>query len=132
MTNTASPAPIYKAGLTSWAMPFDRQAGARTPQVPDEPGPIHAVRPLPSEVRLREPYFIEDTYNYRAALCGAKVKIIMPNTFKTDEDEACPYCVDETRKSSTEVLRQPGGGPTHVMLDLWSPRKLHGKRKQRA
>ncbi|MBD1541036.1 hypothetical protein G9E11_01945 [Arthrobacter sp. IA7] len=131
MTPADSSAPIYKAGLTSWSMPFDRQAGARTPQVPDEPGTIHAVRPTQSELRLREPYFIEDTYNYRAALCGAKVKIIMPNTFKADEEEACPYCIEETCKPPRRTLQRPGGGPGYVVPDLWSPRQWLHKRKQR-
>ncbi|MDQ0679069.1 hypothetical protein QFZ30_002451 [Arthrobacter pascens] len=127
----ATPQPIYKAGLTKWAMPFDRSAGARAPQVPDDPGPIHAVRPLRTELGIREPYFIEDTYNYRAALCGAKVKIIMPNTFKPEEDKACAYCIAESRNPTRKVLMRPGGGPAYNSGDRWSPGRWLRKRKQR-
>jgi hypothetical protein len=130
MTQTDRPVPIYKAGLTKWAYPFDRSAGARSPQVPDDPGPIHAVRPTARELKLREPYFIEDTYNYRAALCGAKVKIIMPNTFKPDEDGACPRCMAESSNPTRKVLIRPGGGIAYLFGDRWSPRRLRN-RKQR-
>ncbi|MGM9473174.1 hypothetical protein ACS5PJ_14365 [Pseudarthrobacter sp. YS3] len=128
-----SPAPIYKAALTKYAMPFDMAAGARAPQIPDDPGIVHAVRPVHSELGIREPYYIEDTGNYRAALCGALVKVIMPNTFKTEEPEACTYCIAETLNPATDhrpILR-PGGLFGMYGGDAWSPRRWFRKRVER-
>lgn len=132
MTPATPGAPIYKAGLTKWAMPFDRAAGARAPQIPDDPGPIHAVRPLESEFGIREPYFIEETYNYRAALCGAKVKVIMPNTFKIEEHGACADCIAESlRPTLKPPLMRPGGGSSaYIHGDRWSPGRWFQKRKK--
>lgn len=132
MTTANPQTPIYKAGLTRWAMPFDRSAGARSPQVPDEPGTVHAVRPVRRELGIREPYFIEDTGDYRAALCGAKVKVIMPNTFKSDEDGACEDCIAEYRKPQQSGPMRPGGrGPAYYHCDRWSPGRWRRKRAQR-
>lgn len=116
------------AGLTGWVEVFDRQAGAWTPMVPDDPGIIHAVRPRPREPQLHEPSFLEDTYMYRAALCGAKVKVIMPNTFKPNEDGACQDCAKE---DPTPKLIRPGtpAEKMFTMGDAWNPRAW--RRKQR-
>lgn len=127
-----TPNPIYKAGLTRWVMPFDRDAGARAPAVPDDPGPIHAVRPVARELSLREPSFLEETYMYRAALCGAKVKVIMPNSFKPAEAGACAACIAETRKPPPKTLMRPGGGFFSTFGDPWNPsrwRRLSRKRQ---
>lgn len=129
---SANPRPIYKAGLTRWAMPFDREAGARAPQVPEEPGVVHAVRPVARELGIREPYFIEDTGDYRAALCGAKVKVIMPNTFKTEEEDACADCIAESINPKHAGIMRPGGrGPAYYFGDRWSPRRWVRKRTRR-
>lgn len=121
MTPKPAPDSTPLAGLTAWAMPFDRAAGARVPTIPDDPGIIHAVRPRPTEVGMREPSFIEDTYLYRSALCGAKVKVIMPNTFKAEEDGACQACA---KADPAPPLVRPGspGWKMFSMGDIWSPR----------
>ena len=126
-----APKPIYKAGLTRWETPRDLQAGARAPQVPDDPGPIHAVRPITRELTMRGPSFLEDTYNYRAALCGAKVKIVMPNSFKAEESGACKDCADESRKPVPSRFLRPHGGIATSFGDRWSParwRRISRKR----
>lgn len=130
---TSAPQPIYKAGLTTgWSLPRDRTAGTRVPQVREDYGTVHAVRPVTNELQIREPYFIEDTYNYRAALCGAKVKVIMPNTFKTEEDDACAACIAETLNPSRKPLMRPGGrGPAYLFGDRWSPGRWNRLRRQR-
>lgn len=128
----ATPQAIYKAALTKWAMPLDMAAGARAPQVPEDPGVVHAVRPVRRELELREPYFIEDTYNYRAALCGAKVKVIMPNTFKNEEPEACLDCISESRNPTRKPLMRPGGsGLAYILGDRWSPSRWRRKQRRR-
>ncbi|CAN7467192.1 hypothetical protein LJR013_003209 [Pseudarthrobacter oxydans] len=131
MTRKFAQYAVPLAGLSAWAMPFDRTAGARVPTVPDNPGIIHAVRPRLTEMGLREPSFIEDTYMYRAALCGAKVKIIMPNTFKADEEGACQKCANEDPAPS---LIRPGtpASKMFTMGDIWGPRTWRRKsvRKQ--
>lgn len=129
MTDAAPQTPIYKAGLTKWDMPRDRAAGARAPRLPEDPGIVHAVRPVRSELGIREPYFIEDTYDYRAALCGAKVKIIMPSSFKADEDEACPDCIKALRKPQ-KMLISPTGKINYIFGDRWSPARWRRLRKR--
>ena len=126
------PEPVYKAGLTRWETPRDLQAGARAPQVPDDPGPIHAVRPTTRELTMRGPSFLEDTYNYRAALCGARVKVVMPNSFKPTETGACQDCADEASKPVPSKFLHPKGGITTAFTDRWNParwRRLSRKRQ---
>lgn len=126
MTKKPTQDAVTLAGLTRWSMPFDKAAGARVPTVPDNPGIIHAVRPRRTEIGLREPSFIEDTYMYRAALCGAKVKVIMPNTFKADEEGACQDCAKE---DPTPTLIRPGtpAFKMFTMGDPWNPRTWRKK-----
>ncbi|WP_284985476.1 hypothetical protein [Arthrobacter sp. fls2-241-R2A-172] len=80
------------------------------------------------------PSFLEDTYNYRAALCGAKVKVVMPNSFKPAETGACKDCVEEAGKPVASKFLHPKGGIATAFTDRWSPgrwrrlsRKLQGK-----
>ena len=132
MTPTTEP-PILQAGLTRWAMPFDRIAGARAPQVPEDHGVIHAVRPTRSELALKEPYFIEDTGDYRAAICGARVKVIMPNSFKPSEEDACPDCIADAAHQLRIGISRPGS-PTFVPIfgERWSPGRYRRLRAKRA
>jgi hypothetical protein len=111
-------------------MPFDRTAGARVPTAPDDPGVIHAVRPRRTELGMREPSFLEDTYMYRAALCGAKVKVIMPNTFKADEEGACQECAQQ---DLAPKLIRPGTPPQKMFStgDSWNPRAWRKKQRQK-
>lgn len=126
MTRKPEPDAVILAGLTGWSMPFDREAGARVPTIPDDPGVIHAVRPRRTEIGMREPSFIEDTHMYRVALCGAKVKVIMPNTFKADEEGACQKCA---KKDPAPSLIRPGtpASKMFTMGDIWSRRAWRKK-----
>ncbi|QSZ47215.1 hypothetical protein AYX22_01490 [Arthrobacter sp. D5-1] len=58
---------------------------------------------------------------YRAALCGAKVKVIMPNSFKSEEEGVCRDCVNEARKPQRTTLMRPGGGISNIFGDKWNP-----------
>lgn len=129
MTTNSEPNAVPLAGLTGWIEVRDRAAGAKTPAVPDDPGIIHAVRPRRTEIGMREPSFIEDTYMYRVALCGAKVKVIMPNTFKADEEGACQKCA---KKDPAPSLVRPGtpASKMFTMGDIWGPRR-RGKKHRR-
>ncbi|KQQ98404.1 hypothetical protein ASF72_18335 [Arthrobacter sp. Leaf141] len=119
---------VSLAGLTKWSMPFDRVAGTRVPTVADDPGIIHAVRPVRRETSLREPIFLEDI-DYRAALCGAKVKVIMPSTFKPDEVGGCPACA-AVRPGN--MIKYPKGNSAFPNYgDRWSPRARRRKHQGR-
>jgi hypothetical protein len=86
------------AGLTSYGMTRDLSTGAWIPSIYDNPGKIHAVRPMafePALASMRDPYFIEETYNYRQSVCGITVKVILPLSFKPAEDNACPKCAEQ-------------------------------------
>lgn len=118
--------PVYKAALIGYVMSFDKAAGAWTPTVPADIGIVHGVRPVHTELNLREPYFIEDRGDYRAALCGVLVRVIMPNTFKTNEPDGCWACISEALDPSTDhrpILR-PAGRPGLYGGDAWSPKRL--------
>ncbi|TLM87222.1 hypothetical protein [Pseudarthrobacter sp. NamE5] len=85
----------HLVGLTAYALARDTVSRKWHPVIADEPGIIHAVRPTATEPTITEPYFIEDTQHYRAGLCGALVKVVVPLSFKPAETDACQECVDE-------------------------------------
>ncbi|MFC8037840.1 hypothetical protein ACFUOZ_00610 [Paenarthrobacter sp. NPDC057355] len=107
------------AGLTSYGMTRDEAAGKWVPCNYDEPGVIHAVRPAAAEPKMKNPYFIEETQDYRAALCGALVKVIMPNTFKPCEDGACPECIEELEVAEVREVLVTGPQFTSPLGDSW-------------
>ncbi|TXI55923.1 hypothetical protein [Mycolicibacter arupensis] len=73
------------------------------PVVPDDIGPIHAVlldattSPWKRKVRreytkAHEELFLE--FSAEEAACGRNVRLIFPLSFDTDEDDACPNCLE--------------------------------------
>lgn len=86
-------APItYPAALTRFDMPKDPRTRLRTPGLPAQIGLVHALNPLPEETRIHEPWYIEDPHDYRAALCGARVKVILPVPYQGGDPDACWDC----------------------------------------
>lgn len=86
------------ASLTSYGMTRDESAGTWIPRIYDDPGQIHAIRPMIHEsalAQMKDPYFIEETGNYRQSVCGVTVKVILPLSFKPTEDNACPKCAEQ-------------------------------------
>lgn len=90
-------------GLTRYSLARDQATRIWHPIIADDPGTIHAVRPATTEPSLTAPYFIEDTGDYRAAICGAQIKVILPLTFKATEPGVCPECIEEINEPSTPV-----------------------------
>lgn len=73
------------------------------PDVPDDYGPVHAVlldtRASPWRRKERRKYlelhhevFME--FAAEEAACGHRVRLIFPLSFDTDEDDACPTCLE--------------------------------------
>lgn len=97
------------ASLTSYGMTRDDSAGTWIPRIYDDPGKIHAVRPMIHEsawAQMTAPYFIEETYNYRQSVCGTTVKVILPLSFKPNEDNACPKCIERLARESRRLPRR--------------------------
>lgn len=101
----------HLVGLTAYALARDAVSRKWHPVIPDDPGIIHAIRPTITEPTITEPYFIEDTQHYRAGLCGALVKVVVPLSFKPTETGACPECLEELANPAVQDgwLRNPFG-----------------------
>jgi hypothetical protein len=87
-------------GLTRYSLARDQETRIWHPVIDDDPGTIHAIRPTTTEPALTDPYFIEHTQDYRAAICGALIKVILPLSFKTTEAGACTECIEEIQQPS--------------------------------
>ncbi|WP_405475683.1 hypothetical protein [Paenarthrobacter ilicis] len=129
------------AGLTCYAMARDETTRVFNPAIPDEPGTIHALRPTLTDRKLLNAHFIEDTGDYRAAICGAKVKVVLPLTFKSEEEDACPECVEELASGAPEptisyspLFHAPGGDSWWQKGGLKNPnyreRREHERRRK--
>lgn len=97
------------AGLTNYSNSRDPITRLMVPAIPNDPGIIHALRPTVSPRPILEPHFIEHTEDYRAAICGAQIKVVLPLSFKPDEDGACPECAEELRHNAPIAATDPGG-----------------------
>lgn len=97
------------AGLTKYGMTRDPITRLMVPAIPDDPGVIHALRPTVSTRPILEPHFIEHTEEYRAAICGAQIKVVLPLSFKPGEDGACRECTAELRSNVPLTATDPGG-----------------------
>ncbi len=74
------------------------------PDMPDEPVPVHALLFDPDELRYRrrhwldnpthEVMYLESGYESEEAACGRQMRVVFPMSFDTDEDDACPQCLD--------------------------------------
>lgn len=84
--------PIYAAALTRFEKPKDPITHIHTPILPEDPGIVHIVRATVREVAQHDPWFIEDPEQYRAGLCGARVKVILAMPLRSDDPEGCWDC----------------------------------------
>ncbi|ALE91836.1 hypothetical protein AOC05_05030 [Arthrobacter alpinus] len=92
----------YAAGLTNYVITKDLATGHKTPRLRDNPGQVHAVVNNTSRPAMQEPFFVEETWDYRAALCGKLIRVVMPLSFKSNEENICRRCV-----SKMELLDNP-------------------------
>lgn len=83
----------YAAGLTNYVIAKDRVTGHKTPRLRDNPGQVHAVVNNTRRPAMQEPFFVEETWDYRAALCGQLIRVVMPLSFKPTEENVCRRCV---------------------------------------
>lgn len=83
------------------------------PVVPDEPGEVHAVPPRHPRLGGRPVTtveIIEGPVSARTALCGRKVRIIMPARFDSEDPDSCARCAE------------------HYESGTWAPRRDEGSR----
>lgn len=86
----------YRVAFTNYDRDTDRQSvnyGAPIP--PTEPGPVHAVRQWAhSGRRPGPPSRSFDLLHDKDAMCGRHVKLLSPQRFDPDDEDACPDCVE--------------------------------------
>lgn len=84
----------YLSGLDRYDLQRDPDDHVIDKVLPAEPGPTHAVvEPLHQRARpLQEPAFFNPS-SYLTALCGKRVKVLLPLGFDPAEDDACPKSV---------------------------------------
>lgn len=87
----------HLAALTTFSKV--KEPGLRGWQVtlPERVGVVHAVRSYESIEPMMSPLFLEFPPDYQRALCGAKVKVILPTSFATAGDAACAHCDNHVR-----------------------------------
>lgn len=111
--------PRLMVGLTAYSLARDPISRCWYPVIPDDPGVIHAIRPAAAEPWLTDPYFIEDTNDYRAGICGALVKVVVPLSFKPKEAGACPECLEEIAHPSKPPQWLGNPFQTSMTGDTW-------------
>jgi len=95
----------------------------RSPILPEDPGTVHAIRasakpdkridtailitsPTWREIQrlqdTNEPQFFEDYQNYKSAICGRTVKVLLPAEFHEDDPDACQSCIAKIYKLSQQ------------------------------
>lgn len=77
------------------------------------------MRPTRTEPTLTDPYFIEHTGDYRAAICGAQIKVILPLSFKTTEPGVCPECIEEINDHSGPATRLRNPFKVAIVGESW-------------
>lgn len=82
----------YPAALDDFDMHKDEETKRFTPALPAHLGIVHAINALPRETDIAQPWFIEDPDEYRRALCGDRVKVILPQPLSTTDPDGCREC----------------------------------------
>ena len=111
--------PLYAAALTRFDKLKDPETRIHTPTLPDDPGVVHIVRATQREVAEHDPWFIEDPEQYRAALCGSRVKVILAMPLQGNDPQGCWDC--------RRLLKSEPRG----RLDFWegpTPKELNRRR----
>jgi hypothetical protein len=82
----------YLAALRHFDIPKDPRTRLHTPALPLRMGIVHALNPLPIETGISQPWYIEDPMDYRTALCGARIKVILPIGLGIKDPDGCWEC----------------------------------------
>jgi hypothetical protein len=101
----------YLAALSRFDIPKDPRTRLHTPALPLQMGIVHALNSLPAEIGIRQPWYIEDPMDYRAALCGARIKVILPIPLTTKDPDGCWEC---------QRLLRTNPPPPPEDAELWS------------
>jgi hypothetical protein len=106
------------------------------PQLPDDPGPVHAVLfepPKPNERRnptVKSPaeqtdiHFIEFG-DLPEAACGVRVRVVDVEAFDTDDAGVCPRC------SEVAIIRQEDPAEYRYLLELRQKRRWEHQEARR-
>ncbi|MFB0840183.1 MULTISPECIES: hypothetical protein [unclassified Arthrobacter] len=92
------------AGLDRFDKTRDNGHGIAYPTLPVNIGKVHAI----SDFRWHrtgiytEPQFCDAPWEYKLALCGAKVKVVLPKVFDPGDPDVCPGCAAEGYKGPTK------------------------------
>jgi hypothetical protein len=84
----------YRSGLTHHDVRRDSVDHRLEPVLPADLGSVHAVPVSQRDKRvLREPEFLDPELGYATALCGATVKVVLPQSFDPGDEDTCRRCV---------------------------------------
>jgi hypothetical protein len=82
----------YLAAHRHFDIPKDPHTRLHTPALPLRMGIVHAINPLPTETGISQPWYIEDPLDYRVALCGARIKVILSIALGIKDPDGCWGC----------------------------------------
>jgi hypothetical protein len=103
--------PTYFAALTRFDKERDPNNHVWYPRLPDNPGTAHSYRPMRFESTPRQNHFLDSPIEYRKALCGATIKVILATGFRLDDDDACQSCVALTHQETETGVAAQGAPP---------------------
>ena len=90
---------------------FERDPKTRLfhPVLPADFQEVHAIVDVSLAPRTsgnaKDPYFIEGTEDFEIAMCGTKVKVVLPVKFNESDRQACKKCVRASAEHQ-ESIRQ--------------------------
>lgn len=86
----------FIAGLDRFDKKRDNGHGRGHPVLPENIGKVHAIVNIPalSSDLYTEAQFCESPFEYKKALCGRTVKVVLPKVFDPEDPDVCPGCAD--------------------------------------
>lgn len=103
---------FHHAGLTKFDRTRDSENHRLYPDLPIEIGKVHSIRSQRfGQRRLKEAEFLDSPFSYATALCGAKIKVILPKEFDPGEEDACQKCATLTHREIETGIATPGTLP---------------------
>jgi hypothetical protein len=98
---------LYLATLSTYERRKEPDRPGWQPTLPTEPGIVHAIRRYGAIATISEPIYLEGPYEYQRAMCGAKVKVLLPTAFATAKEDACLRCKETGRKEKRQGPPEP-------------------------
>lgn len=81
----------HVAALTSFTK--EKDINGRYPGIPRDFGVVHSMFRADTVRDCKDPLFYEYPGSYGKAICGARVKTVLPTAFQLDDPDACQTCV---------------------------------------